>query len=52
MNRALGTPEIKKWAADSGVVPAPATPDQFRARVAGDVKQWTEIVVRNNISVQ
>ncbi len=52
VNRALGTPEIKKWAADSGVVPAPATPDQFRARVAGDVKQWTEIVVRNNISVQ
>ena len=49
---ALDLPEVKKWAADSGVVPAPSTPAEFRARVAGDVKQWTEIVVRNKISVQ
>jgi tripartite-type tricarboxylate transporter receptor subunit TctC len=45
-------PEVKKWAEDSGVVPAPSTPEEFRARVEGDVRQWTDIVVRNNISVQ
>lgn len=48
---ALGLPDVKKWANDSGVLPAPSTPDEFRKRVEGDVKQWTEIVVRNNISI-
>jgi tripartite-type tricarboxylate transporter receptor subunit TctC len=52
IRRALALPEIQKWAEDSGVVPAPSTPDQFRQRVADDVRQWTEIVVRNNIVVQ
>ena len=49
---ALDLPEIKKWAEESGVVPAPSTPQGFRARVESDVRQWTEIVIRNNISVQ
>ncbi|MCX7311326.1 MAG: tripartite tricarboxylate transporter substrate-binding protein [Alphaproteobacteria bacterium] len=49
---ALDLPEIKKWAEESGVVPAPSTPQEFRARVESDVRQWTEIVIRNNISVQ
>jgi tripartite-type tricarboxylate transporter receptor subunit TctC len=50
--RALDLPEVKKWAEESGVVPAPSTPDEFRSRVENDVRQWTEIVVRNNITVQ
>jgi tripartite-type tricarboxylate transporter receptor subunit TctC len=50
--RALDLPEVKKWAEESGIVPAPSTPQEFRARVESDVRQWTEIVVRNNISVQ
>src|SRR4029078_5808696 len=50
--RALELPEVKKWAEESGVVPAPATPEEFRARVESDIRQWTEIVVRNNISIQ
>jgi tripartite-type tricarboxylate transporter receptor subunit TctC len=50
--RALELPEVKKWAEESGVVPAPSTPEEFRARVESDVRQWSEIVVRNNISVQ
>jgi tripartite-type tricarboxylate transporter receptor subunit TctC len=49
---ALELPEVKKWAAESGVVPAPSTPAEFRSRVESDVRQWTEIVVRNNIVVQ
>jgi tripartite-type tricarboxylate transporter receptor subunit TctC len=49
---AMDLPEVKKWAAESGVVPAPSSPEQFRARVEGDVRQWTEVVVRNNITVQ
>ena len=32
-SRALDLPEVKKWAADSGVVPAPSTPAEFRARI-------------------
>ena len=48
---ALGLPDVKKWASDSGVLPAPSTPDEFRKRVEGDVKQWKEIVVRNKISI-
>jgi tripartite-type tricarboxylate transporter receptor subunit TctC len=50
--RALELPEVRKWAEESGVVPAPSTPEEFRARVESDVRQWTEIVVRNNISIQ
>jgi tripartite-type tricarboxylate transporter receptor subunit TctC len=52
IRRALDLPEVKTWAEQSGVLPAPSTPEQFRARVENDVRQWTEIVVRNNISVQ
>jgi tripartite-type tricarboxylate transporter receptor subunit TctC len=52
IRRALDLPEVKAWAEQSGVLPAPSTPEQFRARVENDVRQWTEIVVRNNISVQ
>jgi tripartite-type tricarboxylate transporter receptor subunit TctC len=52
IRRALALPEIQKWAEDSGVVPAPSTPEQFRQRVEDDVRQWTEIVARNNIVVQ
>jgi tripartite-type tricarboxylate transporter receptor subunit TctC len=52
IRRAMEMPDVKKWAADSGVVPAPSTPEEFRMRIEGDVHQWTEIVVRNNISVQ
>jgi tripartite-type tricarboxylate transporter receptor subunit TctC len=50
--RALDLPEVKKWAEESGVLPAPSTPQEFRARIEGDVRQWTEIVVRNNITIQ
>ncbi len=50
--RALDLPDVKKWAAESGVVPAPSTPEEFRKRIESDVRQWTEIVVRNNIVVQ
>jgi tripartite-type tricarboxylate transporter receptor subunit TctC len=52
IRRALDLPEVKTWAEQSGVLPAPSTPEQFRSRVENDVRQWTEIVVRNNISVQ
>jgi hypothetical protein len=34
------------------VVPAASTPEEFRSRVENDVRQWTDIVVRNNITVQ
>jgi len=50
--RALDLPEVKKWAEESGVVPAASTPEEFRSRVENDVRQWTDIVVRNNITVQ
>jgi tripartite-type tricarboxylate transporter receptor subunit TctC len=52
IRRALDLPEVQKWAAESGVVTAASTPAEFRARVESDVRQWTEIVVRNNIVVQ
>ena len=51
IRRALGLPEVQKWARDSGVLTAPSTPDEFRNRVAGDIKQWSDIVVRNKISI-
>lgn len=51
IHRALGSPDVKKWASDSGVLPAPSTSEEFRKRVEGDIKQWTEIVVRNKISI-
>lgn len=52
IRRALDLPEVKKWAVESGVLPAPSTPAEFRKRIEDDIRQWTEIVVRNNIVVQ
>jgi tripartite-type tricarboxylate transporter receptor subunit TctC len=52
IRHALNLPDVKKWAAESGVVTAASTPAEFRARVQSDVHQLTEIVVRNNIVVQ
>jgi tripartite-type tricarboxylate transporter receptor subunit TctC len=52
IRHALALPEVKKWAEESGVLPAPSSPDEFRKRVENDVRRWTEIVVRNNIVVQ
>jgi tripartite-type tricarboxylate transporter receptor subunit TctC len=52
VRRALELPEVIKWASDSGVLTASSTPEEFQKRVANDVRQWTEIVERNKITVQ
>ena len=51
INLALGSPDVKKWASDSGVLTAPSTPAEFRKRVEDDIRQWSDIVARNNISI-
>jgi len=51
IGRALESPDVKKWASDSGVLTTPSTPEEFRKRVADDIRQWTDIVTRNNISI-
>jgi len=51
VRHAMDLPDVKAWAAESGVLTAPSTPDEFRERVANDIRQWTEIVTRNNITI-
>jgi tripartite-type tricarboxylate transporter receptor subunit TctC len=51
IHHAMGLPDVKAWATESGVLPAPSTPEEFRKRVENDIRQWTEIVKRNNITI-
>jgi tripartite-type tricarboxylate transporter receptor subunit TctC len=51
IRHAIDLPDVKAWATDSGVLPAPSTPQEFRKRVENDIRQWTEIVTRNNITI-
>jgi tripartite-type tricarboxylate transporter receptor subunit TctC len=51
IRHAMSLPEVKAWAEQSGVLPAPSAPEEFRKRVENDIRQWTEIVTRNNITI-
>jgi tripartite-type tricarboxylate transporter receptor subunit TctC len=51
IHRAMDSPDVKAWATQSGVLPAPSTPEEFRKRVESDIQKLTEIVARINITI-
>jgi tripartite-type tricarboxylate transporter receptor subunit TctC len=51
IHHAMDSPDVKAWATQSGVLPAPSTPEEFRKRVESDIQKWTDIVTRNNITI-
>jgi tripartite-type tricarboxylate transporter receptor subunit TctC len=50
VRHALESEEIKKWLTEAGVLAAPSTPEEFRARIAGEIGVWKKIVDANGIT--
>ena len=49
MNRALREPDVVAKLALQGTTAAGSTPDEFRALIANEVRDWKEIAQKANI---
>jgi tripartite-type tricarboxylate transporter receptor subunit TctC len=49
VRRALDQPDVKKWLAETGVMAAPCTPEEFRQRVESDIALYSKIAEANGI---
>jgi tripartite-type tricarboxylate transporter receptor subunit TctC len=47
---ALESDDIKKWLSEAGVLAAPSTPEEFRARIEREIRVWRQIVDANGIT--
>lgn len=44
MMRALAAPDMRERLAQSGLEPAPNTPEEFRTMVANEIQRWTRVI--------
>jgi tripartite-type tricarboxylate transporter receptor subunit TctC len=49
VRRALDQPDVKKWLAETGVMAAPCTPEEFRQRVESEIALYSKIAEANGI---
>jgi len=49
VRHALALPDVKQWLADTGVLAAPSTPEEFQARVESEIELYGKIVEANGI---
>jgi tripartite-type tricarboxylate transporter receptor subunit TctC len=42
--RAIAAPDTRERLASGALEPAPTTPEQFRKKVAGELKRWAAVV--------
>jgi tripartite-type tricarboxylate transporter receptor subunit TctC len=49
VNRTLREPEVAARLAQQGTTPAPSTPDEFRALIANEIRNWKETAQKANI---
>jgi tripartite-type tricarboxylate transporter receptor subunit TctC len=49
LRHALDLPDVKRWLADTGVLAAPCTPEEFRQRVETEIALYTKIAEANGI---
>ena len=49
VRRALALPDVKQWLADTGVLAAPSTPEEFRGRIESEIELYGKIVEANGI---
>jgi tripartite-type tricarboxylate transporter receptor subunit TctC len=49
---ALALPDIKHWLADTGVLAAPSTPEEFQHRIESEIALYSKIAEANAIKVE
>jgi tripartite-type tricarboxylate transporter receptor subunit TctC len=49
VRRALALPDIKQWLADTGVLAAPSTPEEFQRRIENEIALYGKIAQANGI---
>ncbi len=49
VRHALALPDVKQWLADTGVLAAPSTPEEFQARIESEIELYGKIVEANGI---
>jgi tripartite-type tricarboxylate transporter receptor subunit TctC len=49
VRRALALPDVKQWLAETGVLAAPSTPEEFRQRIESEIELYTKIAEANGI---
>ena len=49
LRRALELPDVKQWLAETGVLAAPCSPEEFRRRIETEVELYTKIAEANGI---
>ena len=52
LRRALDLPDVKQWLADTGVMAAPCTPEEFRQRIETEIALYTKIAEANGIKTE
>jgi tripartite-type tricarboxylate transporter receptor subunit TctC len=51
VRHALDLPDVKTWLAETGVMAAPCTPEEFRQRVESEIALYSKIAQANGIKV-
>ena len=52
LRRALELPDVKQWLAETGVLAAPCSPEEFRRRIETEVELYTKIAEANGIKAE
>jgi tripartite-type tricarboxylate transporter receptor subunit TctC len=52
LRRALDLPDVKQWLADTGVLAAPSTPEEFKQRIETEIALYTKIAEANGIKAE
>ena len=51
VRHALDLPDVKTWLAETGVMAAPCTPEEFRQRIEAEIALYSKIAQANGIKV-
>lgn len=52
LRHALNLPDVTQWLADTGVLAAPCTPEEFRQRIETEIGLYTKIAEANGIKAE
>jgi tripartite-type tricarboxylate transporter receptor subunit TctC len=52
LRRALELPDVKQWLAETGVLAAPCSPEEFQRRIETEVELYTKIAEANGIKAE
>jgi tripartite-type tricarboxylate transporter receptor subunit TctC len=52
LRRALELPDVKQWLAETGVLAAPSSPEEFRRRIETEIELYTKIAEANGIKAE